>query len=168
MGSAQWHRTSHRENNSHVHLLCKECIVHRELWLACTLYSNPRKKIFQISLAQVGLIWLLSHPLLPFSPFPCLLWVHAEQPLPVKIIGFVIFPTISILGENHCKFETGVVFFGDQVPKPKPRLMLNCLQLRFDVCVLDRPKKLFFYFPPLQVKKDATWLKNDAQKCSAL
>ena len=90
MGSAQWHRSPHKEDNSHVHLLCKECIVHWKLWLVCTLNLNPRgKNLFQISLAQVGLIWLLFLPLLPFSPFPCLLWVHAEQPLLVKIISFV-------------------------------------------------------------------------------
>ena len=33
---------------------------------------------------------------------------------------FCEFQSISISGENHCKFETGVVFFGEQVPKPNP------------------------------------------------
>merc|ERR1719430_1938933 len=28
---------------------------------------------------------------------------------------FCDFQTISFSGENHCKFETGVVFFGEQV-----------------------------------------------------
>ena len=87
--------------------------------------KSKGKNLFQISLAQVGLIWLLSLPLLPFSPFPCLLWVHAEQPSPVKMIIIVIFQTISISGESHCKFETGVVFFGEQVPKPKPRFLFT-------------------------------------------
>ena len=91
--------------------------------------KSKGKNLFQISLAQVGLIWLLSLLLLPFSPFPCLLWVHAEQPLLVKIISFVTSDQFQCLGENRCKFETGVVFFGEQVPKPKPRSLFTCPNL---------------------------------------
>ena len=40
--------------------------------------------------------------------------------LPGENYQFCEFQSNSISGENHCKFETGVVFFGEQVPKPKP------------------------------------------------
>ena len=33
---------------------------------------------------------------------------------------------------------------------------------------VDTRKAHFIYFPPSQVKMDATWLKNDTQKFSAL
>ena len=39
MGATQWH-ADHRfrgwAKSSQVHLLCKECIVHRKLWFVCT------------------------------------------------------------------------------------------------------------------------------------
>ena len=74
MGSAQWH-TDHRFNprgwakSLQVHLLCKECIVHRKLWLVLIVksyesmksaelnsefYPSPQITLYCLSLSQLN------------------------------------------------------------------------------------------------------------------
>ena len=92
MGPTQWH-TDHRFNprgwvkNSQVHLLCKECIVHRKLLFVCT---NNDKDNFCRKLSRevlLDFLWMhlfgpamficqsIHHFLFPTQPFTGMSWL---------------------------------------------------------------------------------------------